>query len=805
MNNKENSWYKKQIVAQNAKLNDLVDWTDDDTVNNAIDVMGPQVVDFDELEMQRAQATPLEQGESSVILEEEIGDYLADDLIEQDEQSVLEEQQEEQVEEGYFDGSYIPSKDELEELGIETIVDTGEEAADTKDKIEDPELFPDFHGDHRAALSWAKENNRVAKLSYLTLGKKRGRGGKEYLKREMTDDRIPGTGVNIWRIVEPHDIFRAQNGHDILVTYDRSVRHIRAFRLENVTNVEFTKKRGTDEPSYFNPGVRKIIIKGNDGQDSSTKIQGIEAMNANIFQNLKSIGDNLEEQGMSKTAAVITSTMSNLLNIKTAQYVGPQGYWIRQKRCWDNCYRNKRTTSPEKAAQVVWTECWEEYNKSINDNKSGWEKYAQEDTDLFKYANGSEKEWCEKANEKFAKEVEKKVASGENQGTAIYLTLEQNKDEYSNMILADADNLSKIAEKLKESGQEELSEKIANISIELLKEAQFGGGFEGALNKMRKYNPFSGKSRAKGRSGDIITRIKRITQQALQMANQFNTIKQQARQSGQQAVGQEQSYNAQQQQQQDAQAKRQQTMQNVKAMPGQAYNWLKDKGSQIINNPSVQQGAQALGGNDVDIKTAAPNTNPTFQSGVEQFGNQLREEFQTFMENIRKEGTAMGQMAAKSTDPSSQQRASQVAQRMMQFIQRATPFEQAFYKKNEMVFQADALIKELQSFANDVNMIQMGQYDPNKVVEEEPAKMDVDGDGDIDAQDAAMQEQTAPEAQPVVTDILSLKDYNREDLKTILKNLIKTGQMSPEQMKEFAAAFRAVSPRAPKREYNFGQ
>lgn len=717
--NNNNSWYKKQIVTQRAYLNDLVDWTDDNTVDNAVDVMSPQIVDFDELERQRAQATPLEQGELQSISEEQVGDYMVDDLLEQDEQDIR-VQNEDKVEEGYFDGTYIPSEDELQEMGIEPVEDTGEVVDESPDDV------PDFGADHASALQWAIENNRVVKLSYLTLGKKRGRGGKRYLKREMTDERIPGTGVNIWRIVEPHHVFSSNNGHEVLVTYDRSVRHIRAFRVENVTNVDFVKKRMTNEPSYFKPRVR---IKSPGRLDQSGKIKGIEAMNVNIFQELKRIGDDLEGKGLDKTASVITSTMSNLLNIKTAQYVGPQGYWIRQKRCWDNCYRQKRTTSPNKAAQVVWTECWEEYNKSINDNKSGWEKYAQEDTDLFKYASQKQKDWVANENNKFANSVEDKVASGDTQGMAIYHTLEEKKDEYNRILLADADTLTKLAEQIKENGQDELSEKLAEVSVELLKEAQFGGGFEGALNKMRKYNPFSGKSRAKGRVSDIITRLKNITQQALQMANKFNTIKQQARQSGQSEVGYQKGQTDLASQQQAKQQGRADMINKVKATPGQAFNWAKDKVNQLGMNPAVQQAGRALGESKLDVKIAQAN-NPAFQTGMEEFARQLRDEFQTFMENIRKESSAMSQMAAKATDADSKQKASQVAKRMMQFIQKATPFEQSFYKKNEMVLQGDALVKELQNFANDVNMIQVGQYN-----ESAPQSIDTDGDGYPDVTD----------------------------------------------------------------------
>ena len=744
MNNyQKNNWYRKNVAAQNAYLNDLADWTDDDTLDDATEVLGPQVVDFDELETQRALFEPLEQGELPSIGEDELSSYMVDDLVELDENTITDNE----VEEGYYDGTYIPSEEELQEKGIEPVEDTGEVVDEVPDDV------PDFGGDHESALRWAIDNNRVVKLSYLTLGKKRGRGGKQYLKREMADDRVPGTGINIWRIVEPHHVSSAKNGHDILVTYDRSVRHIRAFRLENVTDVEFVKKRQTNEPSYFKPRVK---IKSPEGLGQSGKIKGIEAMNNNIFQNLKNIGDDLEGKGLAKTAGVITATMSNLLNVKTAQYVGPQGYWIRQKRCWDNCYRQKRTTSPEKAAQVVWTECWSEYNEAINNNQSGWEKYAQEDADLFKYASKEQQDWVKAESQKFAKEVEKKIASGESQGTSIYLTLEENKDEYSHMILADADKLSKIAEKLKENGQDELSEKVANVSMKLLKESQFGGNVGNWGNKLRKLNPFSAKSRAKGLSGDITNRIKAITQQALQMANQFNTIKQQMHQSGKDDMAQQQQWADQDAQQQAKQQNRQQMIDKAKGGVGQAFNWAKDKGQQLINNPAVQQGATALGGSHSNIKTAQPvnpnASNPNYQAGAKEMVGGLREEFQTFLANLRNEGSEMATMATQEQDPQSRQRAQQISQRIMDFDKVASPFEQAFMKNQEMVTQADALVTELQGLANDVNQIQMGQYDPSAataapegtVDPEEPAKMDVG--------DEAPQTEVPPIEDPIYSD-----------------------------------------------------
>jgi hypothetical protein len=768
--NKKNSWYSKQTLAQNARLGDLVDWVDDDTMNDATEVLSPQVVDFDELERQRALESPLEQGELPYIGEEEVDSYLVDDLIEQDENVLTDDE----VEEGYFDGNYVPSEDELQEMGIEPVEDTGEVVD------ENPDDVPEFGADHASALQWAIENNRVVKLSYLTLGQKRGRGGKQYLKREITDDRIPGTGRNIWRIVEPHHIFSAKNGHDVLVTYDRSVRHIRAFRLENVTDVDFVKKRMTNEASYFKPRVK---IKSPGRLDQSGKIKGIEAMNVNIFQNLKSIGDDLEGKGLSKTASVITTTMSNLLNIKTAQYVGPQGYWIRQKRCWDNCYRQKRTTAPQKAAQVVWTECWEEYNQAINNLDSGWEKYAQEDANLFKYASDEQKDWVSVEHKKFAKAVEDKLIADETQGMAIYHTLDEKQNEYKDTLLADADNLSKLAEQLRENGQEELSQKLANASVELLKEAQspFGGsGFGNIVNKARQFNPFSAKSRQKGKTGDIQARLKNITKKALQFATYFENAKQY---SSRWNMNQANVYNY---------------SKSIKlAAPGDV--------------PTAPAAAPAPVAAPAQVQPAQ-QPNPKQQKWM----NALQAQLKTFTSDLQEEATNLSDFANTITDPNEQQKAYQASQRIMKFLNEVSTVQSQIQTPNFLETQGPQIGNQFRTFANDVNVMQMGGFadtgaDIGEASQYADPNANPDGDEFLNKDDAdrnndkiidnpeAMQQEEVP-AQ--TTDLLQLKDLDKENIRPILRSLIDGGQITVEQINNLEKAFRSFRTSKPK-DYGF--
>ncbi len=112
-----------------------------------------------------------------------------------------------------------------------------------EEETEIDERVPDFVNIEQA-LQWAIDKNRVVKIFYVTRGRKRGRGGK-ILKRERGISRADGGGVNIHRIVEPHHIYKAGNGNTILITYDRSVRHIRAFIVNNIYDYNFTKNRKT--------------------------------------------------------------------------------------------------------------------------------------------------------------------------------------------------------------------------------------------------------------------------------------------------------------------------------------------------------------------------------------------------------------------------------------------------------------------------------------------------------------------------------------------------------------------------------
>jgi hypothetical protein len=442
------------------QFGDLYDWIDDDTVDtlNEYEVNDVDTIDYD----------ALERGEVPVV---EVDDEGVEEIL-------VDNLQEPQMQE--------PIIEEPEVIPEEEIAIEGEDV-------------PDFDS-AQDAMDWAIENNRVVKIFYTTKGEKRGRGGKQHLLRERELPKIPGGGVNIYRIVEPHHMYQAGNGNLILVTYDRSVRHIRAFIVDNITDYNFTKNRRSKKPQHFKPRIR-VMPKSN---------KRIDTMENNISDNLTEMQVALQNKGLIKSASIVKNVQDIFNDFKTAQYVGSQGYWIRNRRCWDNCYRQKRTTQPKTPAQEVWTECWEEYNKAINDDKSGWEKYAfvkkaewdindpkerdkrcmecGAETSEAELATNSgschecyldrpgvqrsastEKEW----NKLFVSKVSQKVKEGCSTPEAVYATIEEESQKQKDQVLDGSSQLMELADTLHSSGMQDIGDKLASISAEMLKDADF--------------------------------------------------------------------------------------------------------------------------------------------------------------------------------------------------------------------------------------------------------------------------------------------------------------------------------------------
>ena len=129
----------------------------------------------------------------------------------------------------------------------------------------------------------------------------------------------------------------------------------------------------------------------------------------------------LEVKGLSKYADKLDSAAESLTLVKQAQYDGIQGYWIRNGRCFDNCYREKRTNQAKKSAQEVWTECHSEWLDSLMKNRSDWDKYASDSSgEMRKVASVKT---AQVSDEVMNSEIMEKVTNGISISDAVPMTV----------------------------------------------------------------------------------------------------------------------------------------------------------------------------------------------------------------------------------------------------------------------------------------------------------------------------------------------------------------------------------------------
>jgi len=186
------------------------------------------------------------------------------------------------------------------------------------------------------------------------------------------------------------------------------------------------------------------------------------------IEKITQVATQLDELGKTKTADAIDQVAGDLVLLKTAQYVGIQGYWIRNNRCWMNCYRQKRASNPDSSAQEVWTECHEEYEASINNPKSGWEKYADDLSSLRKFSSESAKKYVKLESEGFAKYLKKRAKNSSDIPLILKTAMQRREAEFEEKIHKDVQYILNIANLLKERGHKELAENLANASGEIV-------------------------------------------------------------------------------------------------------------------------------------------------------------------------------------------------------------------------------------------------------------------------------------------------------------------------------------------------
>jgi Mor family transcriptional regulator len=195
----------------------------------------------------------------------------------------------------------------------------------------------------------------------------------------------------------------------------------------------------------------------------------------NIIRLLVEAAEALDAQGLRAIADKVDKVANKTFEVKTAQYVGIQGYAIRNSRCWGNCYRQKRTSSPNKSAQQVWTECHKEYVESLNNDGSKWDKYAGSENNI---KVGSELHaFSQEVNAKIASKVEEKVAEGLDIGSAVYASIEEVANEPNELMISASNEIMDIASRL--VSNPEIAEKLTAAAEEMVKEAGIMDFFKG--------------------------------------------------------------------------------------------------------------------------------------------------------------------------------------------------------------------------------------------------------------------------------------------------------------------------------------
>ncbi|MFA5759265.1 MAG: hypothetical protein WC942_07925 [Clostridia bacterium] len=419
--------------------------------------------DYDDIR-NRNDIIEFDKKDDDFIDENNISSYLADNFEEQDIETI-------QNSVGYMD----EQNDEFEEEYNDYTKREYNEVIENIDDIAEEEI-PEFNNPYDAVI-WALNNKKVLKITYRTQGKKRRNTKK--LKREVG---LP-IGASISRFIEPHLIFKAGTGNDIVVTYDRSVSAIRAFIIRNILSYVFTGKNVKNRLKINPVSNKGKIMKKKDN-----------------IKKLNTISNELKSINMNKTASVIKNSIKEMDDKKFAQYVGGQGYWIRNSRCWGNCYRSKRAENPNMPAQKVWEECLGEYKESLNDDYSGWEKYASKKEKNI--------DWIVTEKKAFIKDVDTYIKSGKSVGKSIFKAISDRNKKYSDSLIKNADTLFSLAGTLKKNGFEKLGGEIAESASLIIKEADFAQPkkwWGGRLwDKMR--------GRGKGSKDDVINRLKIMIQ-----------------------------------------------------------------------------------------------------------------------------------------------------------------------------------------------------------------------------------------------------------------------------------------------------
>lgn len=222
-----------------------------------------------------------------------------------------------------------------------------------------------------------------------------------------------------------------------------------------------------------------------------------------VINQILDVAETCEQNNDLKTASSLEKIANSFLKITVAQYVGIQGYAVRNSRCFGNCYRQKRASKPDMPAQLVWQECHKEYVESINNDGSKWDKYAGNNGRfvIASIADTNLESFVREYKLAFAKTIDEQVANGSTYGYAIQHADSNFAQKMNDELQLQIQRLVRLANKQSDS---DLANQIHNVAVNMHKEAQgfmglLGRGVEGLGNLLS-----GGGQKLQGMGGNLI-------------------------------------------------------------------------------------------------------------------------------------------------------------------------------------------------------------------------------------------------------------------------------------------------------------
>lgn len=191
----------------------------------------------------------------------------------------------------------------------------------------------------------------------------------------------------------------------------------------------------------------------------------------NIIREITIAAQGLDNRGSHGDAESLDKIASRLINIKTAQYDGTQGYFVRNTRCWNGCVRVKRSEgmSPNEA----WSDCHEEWLKaSMGADTSSWDKYAEEEGSEIKIAQSQvvDESILIAADSALDRIINARINKGIDISDAIPMTLAERGISFAAELSKCAQDLEKVAMKNSGTGTAdallEMVEKLSDIAAQ---------------------------------------------------------------------------------------------------------------------------------------------------------------------------------------------------------------------------------------------------------------------------------------------------------------------------------------------------